>query len=338
MSASPPPTAAVISTSVATPKSSATTAPQASESPKEELKRWHGFLAGVASGVTKLAVGHPFDTIKVRMQVRDDLERNLRLIIFASIITSMAQTLPDLDKGFNVRNRTVQWTLALSHGNFEEGRTEGAVQRLGSLSNYKLLLQGGDPTVKLTPWQTGLAGIGAGITVSFVAAPVEHIKARLQVQYDAKTKLYSGPIDCAKQLIRNNGIRGLWKGLVPTMWFRSWFFMWWSSYEIYGGLMRKYTNMSEPAINFWAGGLGANTFWLFSFPHDVIKNRIMTQPDVKNPPFPNIRSVAKHIYRTEGLKGFYRGFVPCLLRAFPTNACALTSFELTMRWLRAIDE
>ncbi|KAG0242349.1 hypothetical protein BGW41_004360 [Actinomortierella wolfii] len=285
MSASPPPTAAVISTSVATPKSSATTAPQASESPKEELKRWHGFLAGVASGVTKLAVGHPFGAT------------------------------PPL----------IGWMFMDSI-------------MLGSLSNYKLLLQGGDPTVKLTPWQTGLAGIGAGITVSFVAAPVEHIKARLQVQYDAKTKLYSGPIDCAKQLIRNNGIRGLWKGLVPTMWFRSWFFMWWSSYEIYGGLMRKYTNMSEPAINFWAGGLGANTFWLFSFPHDVIKNRIMTQPDVKNPPFPNIRSVAKHIYRTEGLKGFYRGFMPCLLRAFPTNACALTSFELTMRWLRAIDE
>lgn len=27
-----------------------------------------GFVAGVFSGVTKLAVGHPFDTIKVRLQ------------------------------------------------------------------------------------------------------------------------------------------------------------------------------------------------------------------------------------------------------------------------------
>lgn len=34
-----------------------------------ERKEAAGFLAGIGSGVTKLVVGHPFDTIKVRMQV-----------------------------------------------------------------------------------------------------------------------------------------------------------------------------------------------------------------------------------------------------------------------------
>ena len=49
----------------------------------------------------------------------------------------------------------------------------------------------------------GLAGILAGATVSFVAAPVEHIKARLQVQYaaDKGKRLYSGPIDCIKKIV-----------------------------------------------------------------------------------------------------------------------------------------
>ncbi|KAF9979174.1 hypothetical protein BGZ73_005342 [Actinomortierella ambigua] len=318
MSASPPPTAAITAT---TTPASVAAAVKTEEDRKEAHKRWHGFLAGVASGVTKLAVGHPFDTIKVRMQTSGTGR-------FQGPLHCLMETLKKEGPRALYKGATpplIGWMFMDSI-------------MLGSLSNYRLLLQGGDPTVKLTPWENGLAGIGAGITVSFVAAPVEHIKARLQVQYDAKTKLYSGPIDCAKQLIRNNGVRGLWKGLVATMWFRSWFFMWWSSYEIYADQMRKHTSMSEPAINFWAGGLGANTFWLFSFPHDVVKNRIMTQPDVKNPPFPTISSVFKHIYRTDGLKGFYRGFLPCLLRAFPTNACALTSFELTMRWLRAIDE
>jgi hypothetical protein len=43
----------------------------------------------------------------------------------------------------------------------------------------------------------------AGTTVSFIAAPVEHIKARLQVQYAAdKTKrMYSGPIDCLRKIV-----------------------------------------------------------------------------------------------------------------------------------------
>lgn len=33
----------------------------------------------------------------------------------------------------------------------------------------------------------------------------------------------------------------------------------------------------------------------------------MTQPDVKPKLFPTPTSVARHVYKTEGLKGFYRG-------------------------------
>lgn len=47
----------------------------------------------------------------------------------------------------------------------------------------------------------GIAGVMAGATVSFIAAPVEHIKARLQVQYSAKERLYTGPIDCLKKIV-----------------------------------------------------------------------------------------------------------------------------------------
>lgn len=49
----------------------------------------------------------------------------------------------------------------------------------------------------------GIAGVMAGWTVSFIAAPVEHIKARLQIQYaaDKSKRLYSGPIDCSKKIV-----------------------------------------------------------------------------------------------------------------------------------------
>lgn len=288
---------------------------------KKNQKKFHGFIAGVTSGVTKLAVGHPFDTVKVRMQTSGS--DRFRGPLHCLMETIRKEGPRALYKG--ATPPLIGWAFMDS-------------VMLGSLSNYKLMLQGGDPTVKLTPFWSGVAGIGAGVTVSFIAAPIEHVKARLQVQYDAKTKLYAGPIDCARQLIRNNGVTGLWKGLVATLWFRSYFFMWWASYEIYADQMRARTHMSEAAINFWAGGFGATTFWVFSFPTDVVKNKIMTQPDVKNPPFPTMYSCAKNIYATTGLKGFYRGFLPCLLRSFPTNACSITMFELTMRWLRRIDE
>ena len=78
---------------------------------------------------------------------------------------------------------------------------------LGSLTVYRRLLRERvfNPHEKLPWFGHGLAGVGAGWTVSFIAAPVEHVKARLQVQYDAdkSKRLYSGPIDCAKKLVRH---------------------------------------------------------------------------------------------------------------------------------------
>ena len=56
---------------------------------------------------------------------------------------------------------------------------------------------------KLPTLGHAIAGVMAGATVSFVAAPVEHIKARLQVQYavDKSHQLYSGAVDCLLKIV-----------------------------------------------------------------------------------------------------------------------------------------
>lgn len=188
---------------------------------------------------------------------------------------------------------------------------------------------------KLPTLGHGLAGMLAGWTVSFVAAPVEHVKARLQIQYqaDKSKRLYSGPIDCASKLFRSHGVRGLWHGLAATMLFRTSFFFWWGSYDMFTQLLANNTSLSMPSVNFWAGGLSAQVFWLFTYPTDVVKQRIMTDslgPDRK---FHNWRQAARAVYREGGYKAFWRGFVPTLLRSFPANATALLAFESVMRAL-----
>ena len=181
-----------------------------------------------------------------------------------------------------------------------------------------------------------VAGMLAGWTVSFIAAPVEHVKARLQVQY-ASTKaqrLYTGPIDCSKKLIQNHGIRALWHGLGATLLFRTAFFFWWGSYDLFTRLLQQNTALSTPAVNFWAGGLSAQVFWLTTYPSDVVKQRIMTDSLVPSErKYPRWRDAARAIGRESGWKGYWRGFVPCFLRAFPANAVALVAFEGVMRSL-----
>jgi solute carrier family 25 carnitine/acylcarnitine transporter 20/29 len=120
----------------------------------------------------------------------------------------------------------------------------------------------------------GLAGVFAGWTVSFIAAPVEHVKARLQVQYQVNKleRPYSGPVDCARKLYTNHGIRGLYLGLFATLTFRTFFCFWWGSYDVFTRYFQKNTNLSAPAVNFWAGGLSAQVFWLTSYPSDVVSS------------------------------------------------------------------
>ena len=87
-------------------------------------------------------------------------------------------------------------------------------------------------------------------------------------------------------------------------------------------------NISQAYIPFISGGLAANTFWTISFPADCIKNKMMSSSDSN---FKSISSTAKWIWKHYGIKGFYRGFVPCLLRSFPTNGAAIYAYEFCMR-------
>ncbi|KAK0653472.1 Mitochondrial substrate carrier family protein L [Lasiodiplodia hormozganensis] len=280
---------------------------------------YKGFVAGVFSGIAKLSVGHPFDTVKVRLQTSEATQ-------FRGPLDCVLQT---------VRNEGVRGLY--------KGATPPLVGwmamdslMLGSLTVYRRLLRENVFTnhEKLPTLGHGIAGIGAGWTVSFIAAPVEHVKARLQVQYaaDKAKRLYSGPIDCAKKLFRSHGLPGLYHGLCATLLFRTFFFCWWGSYDLFSRFFSKNTNLSAPAINFWAGGLSAQIFWITSYPSDVVKQWIMTDPLGEGRKFPRWRDAAKAVYREKGWRGYWRGFVPCFLRAFPANAMALVAFEGVMRF------
>lgn len=59
----------------------------------------------------------------------------------------------------------------------------------------------------------------------------------------------------------------------------------------------------------------------------------MTDPLGPGRKFPRWRDAANAIWKESGWKGYWRGFVPCFLRAFPANAMALVAFEGVMRAL-----
>lgn len=294
------------------------------EEGKTPPPRYLGFVAGVFSGVAKNAVGHPFDTVKVRLQTS---EGRFKGPLDCVLETFRKEGVRGFYKGFTPP--LFGWVAMDS-------------VMLGSLTMYRRFLnenvyhsgldkETGQPKLPLIGHC--LAGLGAGWTVSFVAAPVETVKARLQIQYDAGTKLFKGPIDCAWQLFKYDGLISLYKGLIPTMIFRSNFVFWWGSYEIFTNWFKENTSLRNPLINFWSGGLSATVFWIVAYPSDVVKQVIVTD-DVKNPRFKKYTDAVRFVYQNKGgYRGFFKGFVPSILRSFPANASALAAFEFVLRVL-----
>lgn len=287
-------------------------------------------FAGVASGVTKLVVGHPFDTVKLRMQVEGLSTGRFKGPLDCLMSTIRKEGFFALYKG--ATPPLLGWMLMDS-------------TMLGTYTRVRLWFlrraKAENPEITQLPlWKHCVSGLAAGVTVSFVATPVEQIKARLQVQYDAATKTYTGPIDCAVKLVRNNGVMGLFTGLSSCILTRHWFWAYWGTAEY---CTRKFNEepynkyIPQSLISFLAGGLGATVYWIGCFPADVIKNRQMSQPDIQPRPYPTIKITAQKIYAAEGLMGFWRGFVPCMLRSFPTNGAALWVFDNTLRMLSKAD-
>lgn len=109
--------------------------------------------------------------------------------------------------------------------------------------------------------------------------------------------------------------------------------------------------LSLPSQNFLAGGLAASAFWLVSLPGsqftslpaasadsalgpsqsaDNTKNRMMTDR-LSTPRYSSVLAAVRAIYVEGGVLGFWRGFAPVALRAFPMNASALMVYESVMR-------
>ena len=71
------------------------------------------------------------------------------------------------------------------------------------------------------------------------------------------------------------------------------------------------------------------------FPADVVKSRIVSGAHGLPPTVPpTVLTVARHIYATAGVRGFYRGCGVTVCRAAPGNAILFLTYEHVHRLLR----
>ncbi|XP_061336855.1 mitochondrial carnitine/acylcarnitine carrier-like protein [Gastrolobium bilobum] len=283
--------------------------------------------AGTVGGAAQLIVGHPFDTIKVKLQSQPTPLPGQPLK-YTGAIDAVKQTIAaegprGLYKGMGAPLATVAAFNAV----------------LFSVRGQMETLLRSHPGAPLTVNQQVLCGAGAGVAVSFLACPTELIKCRLQAQSAlagsgtaAMAVNYGGPMDVARHVLRSEGgMKGLFKGLVPTM-----------AREVPGNAIMfgvyeaiKQFLAGGPDTSglgrgslIVAGGLAGASFWFMVYPTDVVKSVIQVD-DYKNPKYSGSIDAFRKIRASEGFKGLYKGFGPAMVRSVPANAACFLAYEMT---------
>ncbi|KAI7833868.1 hypothetical protein BX661DRAFT_222665 [Kickxella alabastrina] len=281
------------------------------ESNNSAMRAVKDCMAGSVGGIAQVFAGQPFDTVKVRMQTQPDLYKGTVDAVRKTIQNDgfagfyKGTTTPLIGVGLCV---SIQF-LVMEHMKRTFARVNGTPT--------------GQAPV-LTASQLYIAGATAGVANSIVSGPVEHIRVRLQVQTAGTAAQYKGPRDCIGQIHRNFGWKGIYKGQVPTL-IREFngYGMYFLAYEALVQRTISQTGKSRSELSSGLvclyGAAAGFAMWLTSYPIDVIKSKMQTD------------GFSGSARKYSGVKGFFRGITPCLLRAAPANAATFIGFEMAMR-------
>ncbi|KAK1756857.1 mitochondrial carrier domain-containing protein [Echria macrotheca] len=191
-----------------------------------------------------------------------------------------------------------------------------------------------------------LAGAIGGFTSGIVTCPLDVIKTKLQAQggfaaaqkaqQGANPKIYEGLVGTASVIWRQEGIRGMYRGLGPIIlgYLPTWA-VWFTVYNKSKTWMAQYQTNTF-AINFWSSIIAGASSTIATNPIWVIKTRLMSQtphhdrhrfsyfPKGANTPtsrptlnapwhYRSTLDAARKMYTTEGILSFYSGLSPALL-------------------------
>lgn len=264
------------------------------------------YASGAVAGVVSIAVSHPADTVKVKLQLS---EKQLKA---RTICTSIwrNQGLKGFYKGVMspmlCRAPLTAWFFA-SHEMIKPRLSAFGMNT--NLTNF-------------------LCGAWAGMSLLPVLVPVELFKCKAQM---APGGVYNMRQDI-RETIKAQGPKGLYKGALATFLREvpgsGILFMTKAKIESKLNVENEANYSMFLAKKILAGGVAGLCAWCSSIPIDTVKSVIQTSAEQRG-----IREVTLSLYRTGGVSPFFRGMVPQAFRIFPASASLLLVYEVLKNYM-----
>lgn len=201
----------------------------------------------------------------------------------------------------------------------------------------------------LAPGQHLLAAAQAGAVVTLVTNPIWVAKTRLQLQrraaaaavaaggpHSSAPALYTGLWDALSRTAAEEGVRGLYAGLGPSLLLVGHGALQFAAYETLRSKLLEHRRSSSSnassslnSAEYAALGAAAKLFASgCTYPMQVLRSRLQQRLCSLAPGAPTaVLPILKQLLAQGGVRGLYKGWVPNVLRVIPGSALTFVVYE-----------
>ncbi|KAL9043203.1 MAG: hypothetical protein Q9180_000030 [Flavoplaca navasiana] len=286
--------------------------------PQPLIETTAGFLAGVASTL----VAQPLDVLKTRLQVdrASSPQAGTSLRLVKDILKNEGIT-----KGFyrglspNLAGNSVSWALYF----LWYSRTKAALE--AHHANGK----------RLSYYDFFLASGVAGALTAVCTNPIWVIKTRMLSTASHHPGAYRSISHGARQIYRTEGVQGFYRGLLPSLFGVSHGalqFMAYEQFKRHRAFQLEGESKRLSTVDYlWLSGASKAFAGSVTYPYQVVRSRLQMYEAKQI--YRGARDAISLIWKQEGIRGFYKGLGPNLVRVLPSTWITFLVYERTKELL-----
>ncbi|KAK4689256.1 solute carrier family 25, member 34/35, partial [Tremellales sp. Uapishka_1] len=302
------------------------------------------FMCGGLAGCAAVTISNVPETMKTRLQLQGELVRQDANAprVYKNVFDVFAKTY----KNEGIRGLQRGLIPAYGYQILLNGSRLGFYEPVRKIFNRAI----GRPALEQVFSTSVAAGATTGVIGATLGSPLFLVKARIQAYSPAlpvgAQHNYKGSYDALSTILRTDGFLGLWRG-VSTAMLRT----------------AMGSSVQLPSYNYGKtvlvkNGMQADSFWTFLTassvsacavcavmqPADTALTRVYNQPTMKDPKTGAIRGTLYsgaidclwQTFKTEGIKGWYKGTTAHFLRIAPHTIVTLVANEIIMTQYKKI--